>query len=407
MEAETFSIDEISWLNQFGPDRDTAAGLLGRVRSVTADEFQSKLIALILNRIDAGDTPVALYAERSIRKWKGEPNRLFKESGKPVRAFGSGPEPVKSENPNNHETGSEGIIANIITQITRLKPALAFNHPGPDTIRKEKIRRFILISDFIGSGSQAKRYLQAAWRIASVKSWHSGNFLEFEVVAFAAANAGVKNLENHPSQPKISFVEACPTIYDYLGFGDSAIIDLCKNYGPKNYETSVPRLGYSDIGALIVFSHGMPNNAPRLFFKKGRKWTPLFVGRVKGENSVGLGKDRNAQEKLKKMREERLSNLAASNECSPDQVLFLLVLTALKKRPRTPSSVSARTGLSIVECSEVLERCRTAGWVDEGSGLTPKALEELDYLRRPGSSKKPVPFSAATLYFPSQLRAPK
>ena len=409
MKETFFSQEEISWLGQFGTDRELALDLLRRIRRVSADEFQTKLTKLILERITDSATPVGLYAERSIRKWKGQPNRLFKEKGKPMRAHGVGPQPVKSNNTKFPETGSEGIVANIITQVTRSKPLLAFNHPGPDVIREQKIRRFILVADLIGSGEQAKRYLQSAWRIASVKSWKSGKFIDFEVVSFSAIAAGVKNLKNHPSNPRVNFVEACPTVFDYYNYGDKTLIDLCMNHGPQDYESTVPRLGFSDVGALIAFSHGMPNNAPRLLFKKGRKWTPLFAARVIGTGStIGIDEQHTkAQAKLRRMGEKRLADLANKNGINSDQVLFFLVLSALKKKPRTIEIVSARTSLSIAECSNVFARCKEAGWIDASNTLTLKAHNELDYLRRPIAKKKEFPISSKPYYVPSQLRVPK
>lgn len=402
---------EIAWLNQFDDDRDKAIDLLNSVRKVGADEFRDEVYRLIDKRVRASSQPVGLYAERSIRKWKGHPNRLFHETRTKVkRAHGLGPLPVHPENRKRPETGSEGIIASLITQYVRGNPGLAYDHPGPAEIREKKIRRFVLVTDFIGSGQQASRYLQSAWRIASVKSWSSGKFLKFEVLAFSATQAGVEEVKKHRSTPKVTIVEACPTVFDFQNYEDSGLIDLCLNYGPKDYESgSIPRLGYSDIGALIAFSHGMPNNAPRLFYKMGRNWTPLFMGRVVSPGSLEREVDRHAQakEKLEKMRELRLAELADKHDSKPDEVMFSLVLSALKKKPRSALVVSARTGLSLAESEDALRKCRDAGWLGEGNALTGKAFTELKYLQRPQPTPKPLSNATKPYYIPTQLRAPK
>lgn len=411
MSTREFSKLEIAWLNQFEDDQSLAVDLLSRVRRVGADEFHDSIFNLIKERVKTFDQPVGLYAERSIRKYNGQPNRLFKESkGAVKRAKGMGPKPVQPENHKYPETGSEGIVANIITQFVRSNRNLAYDHPGPDLIREKEIRRFILVTDFIGSGAQASRYLQSAWRISSVKSWNSGKFLDFEVLAFSASQAGISKLEKHRSKPTVSIVEACPTVFDFIGYGDEDTIELCLKYGPKDSECkSIPRLGHSDIGALIAFSHGMPNNAPRLFHKKGRKWFPLFMGRVVKTGALASETQRHGRTKakLEKMQETRLAELAAQHNADPDEVLFSLVLTALKKKPRSAMVVSARTGLSIAECEDVLRKCNEAGWIGNENALTSKAHSELQYLRRPKRPSKDLFNGDKPYYIPTQLRAPK
>ncbi|WP_143104189.1 phosphoribosyltransferase-like protein [Poseidonocella sedimentorum] len=411
LDTQDFSANEISWLRQFDDDEVLAADMLKNVRRVGADEFRDGVFRLIEERVRACGQPVALYAERSVRKWNGQPNRLFKETTTKVkRAYGIGPNPVQSENKKYPETGSEGIVANIITQYVRGNPEIAYDHPGPDLIRNKKIRKFILVTDFVGSGCQASRYLQSAWRLASVKSWRSGKFISFEVVAFSAAEAGIDKLEKHACKPTVSILEACPTVFDLQGYRNDDFLDLCCKYGPKDYESkSIPRLGHSGIGALIVFSHGMPNNAPRLFHKAGRNWVPLFQGRVLKPGSLAIAEDRHAQAiaKLEKMRESRLAELASQHDVKPEEVMFSLVLTALKKKPRTAVVVSARTGLSIAESEDIIRRCVAAGWINAKYVLTPKAHSELKYLRRAAPPVKTLPSADKPYYVPSQLRAPK
>lgn len=405
-----FGDHEISWLNQFEDDRDRAAKLLNSVRKVSADEFRNNILRLIEERVEVSSQPVGLYAERKIRRWKEQPVRLFKESKTKVkRAYGMGPNPVQPENYKYPETGSEGIVANIITQFVRGNRQLAFDHPGPDLIREKKIRRFILITDFVGSGQQSYDYLQSVWRLSSVKSWKSGKFMDFEVIAFAAAKTGIEKLEQHPSKPTITIVEACRTVFDFKNYDDDVLLELCEKYGPTNSESpKVPRLGFSDIGALIAFSHGMPNNAPRLFHKKGRKWIPLFKGRATNHNFLAIeNRDARAKDRLQKMQEVRLAELAAEHDAQSEVIMFSLVLSALKKKPRSALVVSARTGLSMAESQSTLLKCKQAGWINEKNALTAKAYQELSYLRRSRRTLKVLPKDNKPYYIPKQLRALK
>jgi hypothetical protein len=86
----------IDWLRQFKHgDQADAAALLDQIKLVSRDALATQLQSLATARAQLVAGPVALYAEREVRKWKGEPHRLFKEKrGKVKRAFGPGPRQV-------------------------------------------------------------------------------------------------------------------------------------------------------------------------------------------------------------------------------------------------------------------------------------------------------------------------
>lgn len=400
----------VAWLGQFeGYDESVARRLLERLRYVTADEFQTQLSQLILSRRTEQGEPIALYAERKVGSRNGVAHRLFKETRKkPNRAYGAGPPPVRSQHAGRHETGSEGIVANIITQIARRHRQAFLDHPGPDQIRRRKARRFILVTDFIGSGDQSSLYLDAAWRVASNKSWRSGRFLSFEVVCYSATAHGLKVLLEHPCRPIVSQVNACPTLASFQPYGDEDLISLCLRYGPNDSETKIPRLGYGALGALIAFAHGMPNNAPRLLFTKGRKWLPLFPHRVTSGARRQDYHDKRARlaHRLELLREKKIAELALRAGLDPNADLTLLVLAALKRRPRTAEAVSARTEIGIAEAKAAMQRARAAGWLDDVNRLTPRAYQELEYLRRSSGGKTTRYMWNDAPYFPSSLRAP-
>lgn len=146
-----------AWLSQIEPGEQAAAtDLLRAMKLVSRDDFVERLTAVVTARANAGDGPVGLYVERELRRWKGVPHRLFRETTTKVRrAFGVGPSPVAPTKAYDADVGSEGIVAQLVSEVCRLNPKVAFNHPGPDQIRKAKVRRFILVTDFIGSGNRA------------------------------------------------------------------------------------------------------------------------------------------------------------------------------------------------------------------------------------------------------------
>ena len=127
------------WLSQFSlGDRALATQLLQAIQLVSRDEFADGLRALILEKVREHAGPVALYAERELGHRLGVPHRLFKESpGKRKRAVGAvGPPAVKATKPYNISVGSEGIVAQLISELAKGHPQKILDHPGPEQIRK-------------------------------------------------------------------------------------------------------------------------------------------------------------------------------------------------------------------------------------------------------------------------------
>jgi hypothetical protein len=145
----------------------------------------------------------------SCRLWSVAADKLFKEEKIKLkekkkyrlRAYGIGPSPIKPTKAYDPQVGSEGLVAHLATELCREFPKSFFSHPGPATIRKHRIRRFMLLTDFVGSGKRVRTYIEAAWRVRSVRSWWSAGIakgLRFEVVAYAATLGGRQNVEDHP-----------------------------------------------------------------------------------------------------------------------------------------------------------------------------------------------------------------
>src|SRR5258708_30895195 len=138
------------WIGQFAiADQADAIALLDAMLTVSAVEFVRRLRSLIKQRGDSAPGPVAVYAERELQKRRGIPNPLFKQSRTKVkRAYGAGPPPVRSTRAYDPAVGSEGLVAQIISEVCRENRRRFFNHPGPDAIRKHRVRRIVVVSDF-------------------------------------------------------------------------------------------------------------------------------------------------------------------------------------------------------------------------------------------------------------------
>ena len=68
------------------------------------------------------------------------------------------------------------------------------------------------MTDLIGTGTRVNRMLDKFWRVPSVKSWVSGKWIEFIVVAAAGTLEGTATVESHRLQPTIIAELVVPTI---------------------------------------------------------------------------------------------------------------------------------------------------------------------------------------------------
>ena len=415
----------ISWLRQFRTeDQEVAAFLIDSLTLVSHDELVNRLRNLVIKRAEKIEGPVGLYAEREIRKYNDIPNRLFKEKGRHRRAHGVGPQPVEPTRAYDPHVGSEGIIAWLITELCRERPRKFINHPGPDKIRKLRVRAFFLVSDFIGSGHRASAYLEAAWRVASVRSWWSLRIFRFEVITYSATDSGRALVARHHSTPSVEMAHPCPTID--TEFGDrlrERIRALCRRYDPgeKGSSCTFPQdldfeqddasdaLGYNGVGALIAFSHGCPNNAPRILHKQTGKWRPLFPRRVTA-SARGLFGDRADDStllgRLERLREKHLAAGAWLSSANREGRSMILLLAALRRGPRADEPLARRTGLTLSEVRTLLGRARSWCWVGENRRLTDAGLGQLIHARKLRRRAYPLSVEPKEYYYPESLRAP-
>jgi hypothetical protein len=345
------------WLSQISdPDRDTAASLLDSMMLVGMEPLIASIRALIISHSKSIDGPVGLYVERKMSRNPGGIVPLFieeKTTDGRLRAVGRGPSPIVPESI-DPEVGSEGILAWLITELCREQPNKFVSHPGPDQIRSLRVRCFLLLTDFIGSGKRAHDYLSAAWTVKSVRSWHSGHQLTFAVVAYSGTLTGIKRVDGHPSTPKISIVAPAPTIDSEFGSQAAKYKALCKKYDPVGRPGKLS-LGFAGTGALIAFSHGCPNNAPRFLYRESASWKPLFGGRVTARSrayfSARQATPARDAERLVKLGETKLADSPWLSRVNAEGRLLLVLLSALKRRPRFDIALSQRTGFSIPEIS--------------------------------------------------------
>lgn len=411
------SAEVVAWLGQFAPeDQPKAIALLKAMRLVSADEFVAGLRARLFEAADEANGAIALYAEREVMGASGMIQPLFEQpTHPPRRAIGTRVKAVDGES----DIGSEGLVAQLITELAREAPEKFLSHPGPDLLRSRRpkgkrvfppVRRFVLVTDIIGSGNRACQYLDAAWGAWTIKSlWsmrHNAG-LSFEVVSYAATGHGQQRIEAHHVQPLVRSVVPCPTIEDSVSPESIADIKtICRQYDP--HQKLQGALGYQDTGALIAFAHGAPNNCPRIIWAGTNSWSALFPKRVTASSRETFGSTLDAQavnERLAAMRQRRLAEGVDWSKAPQGALERYLILAALAHPPRKATVIARKTGLTLLEVEALLQEAVEFGWLDTDYRLTDAGHAQLSAAKA-SSVEVRVP-ERSNSYYPSSLRAPR
>lgn len=403
-----------AWLSQFDPDsQNVMIKMLKAMRLVTRDRFAESLRTRLQQTAAGVNGRIGLYVEREVPPKNKPPLPLFAQSEQmPRRSHGPGPRPIEPDDSNPGDVGSEGIVAQLVSELCRAQGDVFVSHPGPQEIRRKKspVRKFILVTDLIGSGQRAERYLDAAWGVYSVKSWWSARKvkgLSFEIVAYAATDAGLARVKRHRLRPQVHLVADCPTVDNAFDEAErEAVKRVCTQYNPR--AGGLDALGFDGTGALIAFAHGAPNNCPRVLHARTGAWVPLFARRVtadtRSEFSDELDQEQ-VQQRLVEMRHRRLSEGYVWDRAPKGTMETYLVLAALSHRPRRVDVVARRTGLTMLEVEGLMSKAWTNGWIDEEFRLTDAGqahLKKAKTKRRTAESEG----GGAEVYYPSALRGP-
>jgi len=407
----------LAWLGQFAPDDQANAMALAKaMRLGSADEFTTGLRARILQSASETEGAVALLAEREMLKEGDTLLPLFEQpADRPRRAFGEKALAVRGD----MDIGSEGLIAQLITDFSRADGVKFLNHPGPDLLRANPlgtsskrilpVRKVILVTDLIGSGNRAWEHLEAAWRVWTVKSlWSMGpeRGISFEVITYASTEAGQRVVESHPTLPLVRSVIPCPTIDTEVS--PELVEDvkaLCRHYDP--YGKVRGALGYRDTGALIAFAHSAPNNCPRVLWAVSKTWLGLFPKRVTASMRETFGSEvnpENVNERLVAMRQCRLAEGTDWSKAPHGALERYLLLAALAHPPRRRDVIARKTGLTLLEVETLLGEAASYHWIDKNNRLTDAGQAQLSAAK--ARSVKAVIPERSNLYYPTSLRVP-
>lgn len=396
------------WLSQFRPeDVADATALLDNFTFVSTSEFRQWLSEEIIRQAEIGR--LALYGEREF-----EPRaRFFNQlaPGKVKRAVGRLGPPLVKPMRGSPYVGSEGIVAQLLSELAHRADVDALLTPGPDRLRPIKTRgptrRLAIVTDVIGSGTRIFRMLDAMWRTESIRSWHSHKKVDLEilVIAYATTAAGQRKILSHRLKPQLVSRLVVSSVYD-IADDHEPFTRLCERYEPQPPDEHAGALGYGDAATLIAFGHGCPNTAPPMFWRDGRRWRGLFPQRSAVEFDL-LGQVSEVAAFGQKLLSVSRPTLADGGVLARFDSLAreaLLLLAAISHGLRDPVKLASRTGLDVARIASLLDAFRAAGWISSSNGITLKGLAELKSAGRVMSRTRNIPKDGVSVYFPTSLR---
>ena len=199
--------------------------------------------------------------------------------------------------------------------------------------------------------------------------------LRFEIVSYSGTEKGCAKVRLHPAHPELNLVVPCPTIETtFAPERAKRVKSLCVKYDPVSHDP-VKSLGYGGVGALIVFAHSCPNNAPRLLHRRREgKWEPLFPRRVTARTHRAFG-DRypdaaSIAARLTLMGHERLAQSPWLSRATERGLTMVVLLAALARGPRFDDALAARTGLTLPEVRAFVALAIDFGWANVKRRLT-------------------------------------
>lgn len=394
------------WLNQFDEaDRRLVRDFLSMLTLVSHSEFERTVESLILRRMAAIEGPIALFAVRELPK-----DRLYSYFNVACGPDGSASTDAVAR---GADIGSEGRIASFLRNLAKAYPARLLNHPTIESMRKVNCRAIFLVDDLLGSGNQTSLFLSSMWGDSTIKSWVSLGYVQFEVICYAASEAGLRYVQKSQAKPNIEYEYFCPTVTDILPYQlRKPLRDIFNKYGRRTSRSSLS-CGYGRIGALMVFEHGCPNNTPAMLWApqtSKHPWFPLFPNRVVvGETRSVFPPEivnRDSVNVLLSVGQKRLAAVNPSVFQHPLSYAVLTLLALIAKGARTPSSLCYSLSMTVDDCNSLLEKCINAGYISPKYRLTDSGHAELrGAIRTRQHFRKELPELGEDVYYPTSLRS--
>jgi hypothetical protein len=403
-----------AWLAQFrsADDMKAAGKLLDAMLLLNDNDVADAIrdgIDELANDWQGRGRSLALYAEREFDSGEAYGSLDVPDATGRIRrrAVGySGPvKPTRGK----MRVGSEGTVAYLISQLVERWPKVLKNHPGPKGIRAKSspVGAIVIVTDLIGSGTRANKMLDKFWKVPSVKSWVSGKWIEFIVIAAAGTPEGIATVKSHHVRPTVIAEQIVPTIGTWK---DQALADewrqLIAGYGPSQGRGGVARGGYADNAALVALSSRIPNNTPAIIHQSdGSSWRALYEGPAPADLRPHF-RMRDEPEQVKQAAEAIGVELAPDLSANDAKLVVVLSAPLSLLRRQNIVAIAAATTLSRSEVERIILQAVADGLLTPKWQLTEAGQEILKANRR-GDRRKSTIATNSKPYYPQKLRIPR
>ncbi|WP_046899425.1 hypothetical protein [Gluconobacter oxydans] len=399
------------WIDQFNiRDRDDAASLIDRLELFN----EARVTDAILRQIQAIDTAlgrVALYAEREIAEATAFPIETYTDRHGRLRERAVKNATFKAVAPRrgSARVGSEGWLAFLISQTVKANPRFV-NHPAPQqylsTNTKNRIRKIVILTDFIGSGDRIWTMLDKFWRVPTFAAWWSRGYIRFHIVAATGTSVGIARIKLHPCKAIVDVDTVVSTLTGTPPKRWAATwLALVQRYGRAHKEP----LGHAGTAALVAFEYGMPNNVPAILGEKFKGWKPFYKGRAPHDLHSFFGLSPTLSDLLRSALENswaRVRHKVDFRSRRRDRAEVPAFLLALRGRWHTNAEieVAERSGLHPKDVLRLRDVALTSGWITNQGRLTDsgRKLLKASTVKHRKASKMVVGSTAR--YYPTSLR---
>lgn len=399
------------WIGQFDAvDQAEARSLIDRLELFNESQI-AEAISRQLEAIDTVPGRVALYAEREIAEKTAFPVETYRDAQNNSHERAVANASFKPVSPRRGATrvGSEGWMAFLISQAIKANPRFV-NHPSPcqylSSNKSNRIRKVVIVTDFIGSGDRIWTMLDKFWRVPTFAAWWSRGYIRFHIVAATGTSVGIARIKSHPCKATVRVGNVVPTLTGPQPKAWASVwLELAKRYG-KNHSTP---LGHKNTAALVAFDYGMPNNVPAILGEKFKRWKPFYKGRAPHDLRPFFGLPPTMTDLLRSVVEHRWGRLVHALDFRSrrrDRAEMLAFLLALRGRWHADAEieVAERSGLPTDNVVRLRSMAMAAGWISDRSRLTDSGRK----LLKAGTVKKPKISKAVagptSPYYPTSLR---
>lgn len=390
------------WLSQFNfEDRSVARRLLNNIKYVTTERFVSEVETLLVEILDYSSC-VALYPVRelifddesyypdclshieeylSVQGIAKDSKSLNMMKEKVSRRSVSDADfycfnPILMnpiENP-----GSEAIVANLITQLTRRYKSRVLvggrgKAPSLKDLREKKCRTVVFVDDVVGSGQRLFDFIKCFVRNKTINSWVSGGFLRLVAVSFMKSPGSTSILSSIKQPVEFLSVHEFPTFHD---LDELDLLELSSLINKYSHNRERSPFGYDDTFGSAIFEHSVPNNTPAILWRNVVKWRPNGSGVLHSGSWRALFPNRSVPDEIKQSFRRDLIAPARNRS------RLKLVLRICRDAPSTNTvrQISRSLKLDLAVVKNLVYRLKSNGLLDEKNKITASGLNELDYL---------------------------